>query len=470
MSIRNFKNIRNFIEIYVPRFMTKYKIPGFSIALIQNDEMIYSEGFGARDLENNLPSTPTTLYGIGSCTKSFVAMSIMQLVEKRKIKLNDPIDRYVPFKKGKGRNPITIHHLLTHSSGIPSLGSSTVTLYRSIGEETGIPWGGVNDFYRFINDAGDEIVSEPGNRFFYFNAGYRILGHIIQIISELTFDAYISKNILKPLNMRRTTFSTNHYEKASDRMTPYWKKPDGTLQPTKFPYPNIADNPEFSFNAAAGGLISSVSELTNYLKVNINQGRWGDIQLISLDSAEKMQKLHIERPQQHFGTYGYGYGWNVTEAFFGCKMISHSGSILVSTAHLAFIPKQKIGIAMLSNTTGFPFQTVAQGIFAALIDKSPEKVVPALRIQKRMEILTGTYEIYKGLGRIKIVNREGLLYLEQSTPFSDRCVPLIPEANRLEHYNFYILSDGIKQPVEFVVNSLEKIDLYIERYRYHKVS
>ncbi|UCH02704.1 MAG: serine hydrolase, partial [Candidatus Bathyarchaeota archaeon] len=445
MAIQNFKKIRKFLETYVPKFMEKHKIPGFSVALIKNDEIVYSEGFGARDLEKNLPATPNTLYGIGSCTKSFVAMSIMQLVERNKIKLNDSIDQYVPFRIRLSRNPITIHHLLTHSSGIPSLATSTVVLYRSIGEETGIPWGGINDFYRFINDAGDEIVDEPGNRFFYFNAGYRILGHIIQIISDLTIDAYISENILIPLNMKQTTFSKNQYEKAVDRMTPYWKKPDKTLEPTKFPYPDIADNPDFSFNAAAGGLISSAIELTNYLKANINQGKYGNIQLLSVDSAKKMQKLHIERPQQHFGKYGYGYGWNVTEDFFGHKMISHGGSILVSTAYLAFIPQLKIGIAMLSNSSGFPFQTVAQGIFVALMDRSPEKAVPALRIQKRREILTGTYEIYKGLGRLEIVNREGLLYLEQNTPFTERSVPLIPETGIPEHGKYYIVSEGIKQ-------------------------
>jgi CubicO group peptidase (beta-lactamase class C family) len=112
---------KGFIEKSTTIFMKRGQIPGFSIAVVREGEVIYAEGFGVRDLKKNLPATPDTLYGIGSCTKSFTAMAIMQLVEKGKIGLDDPVDRYVPLKIGSSSKPITIHHLLTHSSGIPNL-------------------------------------------------------------------------------------------------------------------------------------------------------------------------------------------------------------------------------------------------------------------------------------------------------------------------------------------------------------
>jgi len=91
--------------------MKRGKIPAFSIAVVMEGEVIYVKGFGARDLEKSLPATPDTLYGIGSCTKSFVSVAIMQLVEKGKISLNDPVNQYIPLKIGLPGRPITIHHL-----------------------------------------------------------------------------------------------------------------------------------------------------------------------------------------------------------------------------------------------------------------------------------------------------------------------------------------------------------------------
>ena len=464
-----------FIQSFVPATMKRSRIPSVSLSILRGDEIEYATSLGSRDVERSLPATTDTLYGIGSCTKSFVAMGIMQLAEKGKLSLDDPVSKYVPLKIGLPSKPITIHHLLTHSSGIPNLGTSTIALHRGLGLETGIPWGGIDDFYRHINGAGGEIAFEPAQHFFYLNAGYRMLGHIIQEVSGKTFDAYITENILSPLDMRRTTLSKQRFLKDSNRITPYVRKPDGSLMPTDFPYPEVGENPDFAFIAAAGGVISSVHELMNYLSVNINQGIFEGKRLLSQESAKKMQTIHIERPPDPklgvpFARHGYGYGWDVTEDFLGHKMVSHGGSILVSTAHLAFIPDQKIGVAMASNIAGFPYAKLAQGVFAALMGKSPRQIVPSLYIQERLDALTGSYETYRGLSMAKVVNRGGLLYFEQTDLESGSAsVPLIPESDRLESNRFYIWSEGARQPVEFVVHSPDKIDLYVERNCYHKV-
>jgi CubicO group peptidase (beta-lactamase class C family) len=468
LSDADIDRMGNFVESFIPEAMRQGRIPGLSIAVVGEGGVIYEQGFGSRDPAESLPATPDTLYGIGSCTKSFVAMAIMQLMERGILSLDDPVNRYIPIKIGLPGKHITIHHLLTHSSGIPSLATSTIALHRGIGFDTGVPWGGVNDFYRLVNGAQEEIVDEPGRLFFYNNAGYRMLGHIIQKVSKMTFDAFITENILKPLKMRRTTLLREEYERDPDRLTPHWKKPDGTLTPTEYPYPNVVDNPEFSFIAAAGGIISSVRDLTNYLIANMEGGRFEDNQIVSPDSVEKMQTLYIERTPSHYGRYGYGYGWGVTEDFLGHKMLSHGGSIVVSTAYLAFIPDLKIGVAIAANTARPPYPIIAEGVFAALKGKNPEKVIPALKIRDWMRTLVGTYEIYKGLSKVRVVNRSGLLYLEQKDSFTDTLVPLIPEDDNPESQRFYVLTEGVRQPINFDVHSQTEIDLYIERYRYHK--
>jgi CubicO group peptidase (beta-lactamase class C family) len=449
--------------------MEKGQIPGLSIAAVKDGEVVYARGFGARNVEQNLPATPDTLYGIGSCTKSFVALAVMQLVAQSKISLDDPASKYIPLEIGRPGKPITIKHLLTHSSGIPSLGTSTIALQRGIGVDVWVPWGGVDDFYRHVNGAGEEVAADPGDRFFYLNAGYRMLGHIIQEASGTRFDRYIIEKIIKPLKMRRTTLSKTEYLKERDRMTPYRRDGDGKLVPTEFPYPNVDDNPDFSFIAAAGGIISSVKELTNYLTMNINMGKFEGVELLDRELMEEMWTPHAERSRNLYGIYGYGYGWGVTEDFLGSKMVTHGGSILVSTAHLAFVPEHKIGVALASNVAGFPHAAVAQGVLASLMGCDPEETVPTLRIWERMRALTGSYETYKGLAKAKIVSRGGLLFLVQKGFVSDIATPLIPEDDLLESNRFHTWSEGVRQPVEFVVESEDKVDFYVERNRYHKV-
>ena len=457
-----------FVERITPDLMERGRIPGVSVAVVRDGEVVYAGGFGARNVEQSLPATPDTLYGIGSCTKSFVAMAIMQLVEQGELSLDDPASEYIPLEIGRPGKFITVRHLLTHSSGIPSLGTSMIALQRGIGVDVWIPWGGVDDFYRHVNGAGEEIAADPGERFFYFNAGYRMLGHIIQEVTRTRFDEYITTKILRPLGMRRTTLSKADYLKDDDRMTPYKRDADGRPVPAEFPYPNVGDNPGFAFVAAAGGIISSVRELTRYLAMNIEMDTFEGTQLLGRELVEEMQAPHAERSQTLYGSYSYGYGWGVTEDFLGAKMVSHGGSILVSTAHLAFVPEHKIGVALASNIAGFQHAAVAEGVLSALMGHDPEEAVPTLRIWDKMRTLTGKYETYRGLERAEVVNRGGLLYLVQKGNVSDLVAPLIPEDDMLGTNRFYTWSDGVRQPVEFVVESGDRVDLYVERNRYHK--
>lgn len=459
---------RSFIEDYVPRFMREGKIPGLSIAVTHRGETIYSNGFGSRDRERSLPATPETLYGIGSCTKSFVALAIMQLQEEGLLSIDDPASQYIPLEVGLEDNPILIKNLLTHSLGLPSVASSTVALHRGVGLDTGVPWGGVDDFYRLVNGAKDEVVAEPGERFFYHNAGYRMLGHIIQIISGRPFHEYITENIIKKLDMERTTMVVKEFQEEANRMTPYWKKPDGDISASRFPYPDVSEIPEFSFISAAGGVISCVSELMNYLEMNINKGEWKGERIVEPESIEEMQSLHIERSPGFYGTYGYGYGWGVTPDFNGYKMVSHGGSILVSTAYLAMIPELEMGVAMTANTSRPPYAAIAEGVFATLMDMEPLEAVPLLSVKRRMNQLCGTYKNYLDLEKLDVVKRSGMLLIEQSTPFAETKAPLIPEDPALEKTDFYILTEGNKQPVEFDIKDDGGIDLYLERYVYHK--
>lgn len=477
MSSTPHQPLETWLEDNIPRFMAECKMPGFSMAVVQDGTIRYAEGFGARDPGRNLPATADTLYGIGSVTKSFVAMGILQLAEAGTIALQDPVSEHLPFALGLPDAPITIHHLLTHSLGMPSLATSTTVINKGLGLDSGIPLSSPNDFYRFLDGAQDEIVAPPGERFFYHNAGYRMLGHIIQEKSGLPFHEYIQERVIAPLGLPRTTFNVDAVQADPDHAVFHRKNAAGANEAAPFPYPNPVDNPAFSFLAGAGGLFSSVNELARYVQMHLAMGEITSPPLMTRASFEQMHTAHVPRPallpmpNGGFAQQGYGYGVGITPSFFGHKLVSHDGSVAVSTASMAFIPALNAGVVMMGNGAGMPYGTIAGGVFALLLGKEPAEAVPALRIERRMEQLTGTYATYRGVETLTVLNKNGMLYAEQADPFTaaTTLTPLIPEDPTLESTVFYTLSMGVKSPVEFWTDERGDTRLALERYCYRKV-
>jgi len=457
----NIEELKEYINGEIPKLMEKSKTPGLSITIVRGEEIVYADAFGSRDMEENKPATINTLYGFGSCTKSMTALAIMQLKEKGKIDLEDPVNKYAPLKIGKPDNPIKIKHLLSHSSGIPSLNTAVISLRKTTGiSDIFIPMSSMEDFYRYVNNAREEVVANPGERYFYLNAGYTILGDIIEKLSGMEYHEYIKRHILKPLKMERSTFLKEDFNGDPDRITPYWKSRDGKLVKVKMPFDKLI--------YAAGGLISSVMEFSKYVIASMNNGRIGEVELAKPESIMEMQKIHVERPRTYYGREGYGYGWGIIEDFFGRKLVAHSGSTGCSSAYTAFIPEERIGIVMASNTTGFPYTTIAHTILALMMNRKMEEI-PIIKIQRKMRMLTGVYEGYGGVIRMNVVEKGGMLYIEQRDELTDISMPLIPDRDDLEDLKFHIWSNGVRQPVEFKIRENGKIDLYIERNVLHKL-
>ena len=457
-------------ESRIATIMAGMHIPGMSVSIVKDGGVVYARGFGARNLEKNIPATPDTLYGIGSCTKSFTALAIMQLAEKGKLDVQDPVKKYLPFKLGSREEPIRIHHLLSNSSGIPNLGMSTLLLGRAFGvEEKWVPMSSFEDLMLHVNGAQEEIAGEPGTRYFYFNTGFTLLGEIVARVSKKSYEQYVKEKILKPLNMNRSTFLEEEFEKGPDTMTPYrTQEGNGELKavPTRHPFDK--------FIYAPGGLLSSVQELTNYLLANINGGVFDDTTILGAPLVEEMHKiqLEVEAFRDTFGDYGkmgYGYGWFVADDFLGHKIVMHGGSTGVSSAQLMFVPDLKIGLAAAANAGQTPMPVLI-GALAALMGKDPEEEIPDFKIEERLGKLAGEYEIYRGMIKVSVKKKGPVLYVESEAWGTKKISPLIPETDRIEDYKFYTISGpGKKTPVEFAVEFSGKIDLYMDRNRFHKV-
>ena len=442
------------IEAFVGDWLVDANVPGASLALVEDGELVYTGGFGSRDLETNEPATPETLYGMASVTKSFAATAILLLEERGELSVEDPVTDYLDEVDLEGEDgPITLHDLLTHSSGLPSLRTSTVLLYRLTGvEEYGVPLADREDFYRHLNGAQDEISDPQGERFMYNNSGYNLLGHVVEEISGAPFDEFVEAEILRPLGMERSVFDPG--ETDENTMTAH-ALDDGEAEATPFPHRPVS--------YAAGGLISTVEELTSYLRMHQGGGSFDGADILPEEALERAHTGYMERADSE-----YGYGWGVSE-FLGRDLVGHGGSLGVSSSYLGFTKDGKYGIAMAANTTPAPTPpTVAKGVLAILDGEDPYEVVPYFARTERFEELTGEYESYREITTATVEQHGGVLQLTIEHALGEQNMLLLPKDQEQPGYEFEIPTMmGARKTADFEVHE-DHVDLYVDRNRLHK--
>ncbi len=336
-----------------------------------------------------------------------------------------------------------------------------------------------DDFFTFVNGGVNEAVAEPGERFAYFNEGFTLLQAIIDKVSGMKYAKYIKEKILNPLKMDRSTFLKEDFEKDNNVATAYF----GEIKEGKIVKNISTIHPFDELIHGAGGLLSSVKEQLNYLNMNINGGVFNGEKLIDGNLLKEMHEIHVKTEivrerLGNFGREGYGYGWIILEDFFGEKVVVHGGNTMVTASALLFLPEKKIAIAMAANsnrafnlTIGIPII-----VMATLLGKNPLKDIPFLNLDEKMSQLTGEYETYKGIHKMSVVIRGGLLYIEaedRRISFAGisqgMSVPLIPASDTLEEFKFYMINGpNAKSTVEFSTSSKGKVDLYIAEWVFHK--
>ncbi|WP_331236093.1 serine hydrolase [Natronorarus salvus] len=439
------------IDRVLDRWMIDEGVPGASVAVLTGDEIGYTAGYGSRDLASNAPATPDTLYGIGSVTKSFTALSALQLVERDELSLDEPIGTYLDRE---GLPEATVHDLLTHSSGMPSLAVSEALLSRQAGmEEAGVPLGDREDFYRHLRGAREEWAGTPEGRFMYSNSGYMLVADAVSEIDGRPFAQVVEEEILSPLGMERSTFSEERFEADPDTMTPYELTDEG-VEERSLPIRELSQGP--------GGLLSSVVELASYLRLQLGGGAVDGERIVSAALLARAHEGHTETP-----VGPYGYGWRTREVA-GERVIGHGGSIGVATAYLGFLPDREMGVAVLCNTgPGYSTYALAQEVVAAALGEDPDEVAERVR-RRRMDRLCGEYETYRGIKRARVERQGEGLVLTFEDAFGGAPLPLVPEDERLAGYRFTTpAASGVPQSVLFEVSG-EEVDCYVDRWRLHR--
>jgi len=309
----------------IQEFLTtahKYRQFNGSVLVAENGKVIYKGAYGQANMEWNIPNTPDTRFRLGSITKQFTATVILQLVEQGKIKLDAKLSDYLPdYRKDTGEK-VTIHHLLTHTSGIPSY-TSQPGFFQNVSRN---PYK-VDEFVKKY--ASGNLEFEPGSKYTYNNSGYFLLGAIIERVTGKPYEQVLKQNIFDPLGMKNTGYD-HHDTLIPKRASGYSKTPDG--------YTNAAYL-DMSIPYAAGSLYSTVEDL--YLW---DQALYTD-KVLSAQSKALMYKPFLEN---------YAYGWAITNASFKqndpVPMISHDGGINGFSTTIMRFPNEKNLVVMLDNT------------------------------------------------------------------------------------------------------------------------
>ena len=444
---------------FIREKMAETKIPGLAISVLKDGKVIFTKGFGFRNVEENLPVTEKTLFYVGSVTKSFTALSIMKLVEDGKISLDDPVSKYLDLKLEVEGSPVTIHHLLTHTSGIPALAYAEAVI-RGYFETSNVwlPISKPEDVLDFIQDYESWIEAKPGERFFYLNEGYVLLGLIISKVSGMNYEEFVKKEIFEPLGMNKSIFCDKRVFSEEDIASHYILDRNGSL---------VLKKPLLGVTAD-GGIVSCVEDLSKYVDMMINRGKFDGKRILKEENVEKMEKEYVKIPYEVFGGESYGYGWMIYPRFFGRKLVGHGGSVLTHNTFVGYIPSEKLGVVVLTNVAGYSPMYFGMYALALVLGEDPGKL-PFIEYEKILNRLQGIYQTYKGTMTYTVRRRGDFLFLEYKDKYVEETIPLFLEECKEKSYSFYTIIRGRKMKVEFRIEG-DKTWLIYERYKMLKKS
>ena len=441
------------LESFIVEKMSKTRIPGLSIALFKGSTITYARGFGFRDVERGLPATPGTVYGVGSITKSFTALAIMMLVEEGKLSLDDPVSKYLPLDLRVKGKPVTVHHLLTHTSGLPALAYAEGLIRGTLNlDATWTPVASAEDVVSYMTGCSEWAVAEPGQRFFYLNEGYVLLGLLVSRISGQAYEEFIRKRVLEPLGMSRSYFREAEVARDPDAAEAYVVDREGRHVKLRFPYGPTAD----------GGLLSNCLDMARYAAMLANRGELDGVRIVPRETIETMEEGYASFPGI-FGDESYGYGLIKTDRFWGRKLVYHGGSVLVHTAFMGYAPGERAGVIVLANASGYPLSIIGSYALSLLLGEEPEKL-PFARRDRILGKLEGTYESFRGSYRLNVRRAGDFLILEYRDRLTEVVTPFAPIEVRDDYARFFTESYGRRVEAEFFVDG-EKVVMIYERYK-----
>jgi len=378
----------------IKKEMDEKQLPAFSIALVDHDQIVWAEGFGYQDPEHKIAATAHTVYRVGSVSKLFTDIAIMQMVEAGKISLDAPVSQYLP--DFHPQNPfvqqITLRKLMSHRSGLlrePPIGNyfdpTGPTLEATV---------------RSMNSTG--LVYEPGTHLKYSNAGIAVVGYTLQELNHRPFPQYLKQAVLDPMGMMESSFEPEPNLVRSLAKAYMWSY-DGL----QFPAPNF----ELGL-APAGCMYSSVTDLAQFLMVLFKGGHGPNGQVIKPETLEQMWTPQFAEPGQK---KGFGLGFQISE-LDGHRMIGHGGAIYGFATEVVGLPDEKLGVVTITtiDAANAVVNTVARQALELMLALHSGKPLPQFKSTTPVppelaHRLAGRYG--EADDAVDLMDREGTLHM-----------------------------------------------------------
>ena len=325
ISLASITSAANFdveaLDVFIQREMRRHNLPGVAVAVTQGDEIVYMKGFGMA--AKGQAMTPDTPMFIGSLSKSFTALAIMQLHEQGKLNIDEPVKTFLPefvIADKEAMETITVRNLLNHASGL-----SDFSYIPQHGNDISILDG--------VKELGKAELSAPiGITFQYFNTNYAILGAVIEKVSGMPYGQYIENNIFSPLGMEDSYTEKSEAESAG--------LPSGYT--SIFGFSVTRKQPFRQYDQPGGYLMMSVNDLSKYLRMQLNNGSFNGASLLGADWTKEMHT-----PQTGLDV-PYGMGWFIYDDF-GTTLIEHGGTNENFHTSGMIFPDKDMTIAILVN-------------------------------------------------------------------------------------------------------------------------
>lgn len=293
--------------------------PGGVFMIAKNGKPVYLKGFGMANLETESEMHTGNVFQLGSMTKQFTAVAIMMLQEQGKLSTEDTISKYIPdFPNGSA---ISIHHLLTHTSGIKDF--TKMKTIKDIAQKEMSP-AMLLDFFK-----NEPVEFSPGEKFEYNNSGYVILGHIIEVVSGQTYEDFVTEHLFRKIGMEQSGYASDR-KIIKNRAYGYHKKETGYVNKTAI---------HFSVPYASGALMATAEDMLKWQNT---------LKQYKVLSESTMKKVFSRNRLNNGEEFTYGYGWHIRE-LAGFTSYEHGGSVFGFKTMGVYIPEKDLYVLGLSN-------------------------------------------------------------------------------------------------------------------------
>ena len=353
--------IKDSLDSYIKQGMKDWNIPGLAIAIVKDDSIVMMKGYGVRDIETKEPVDENTLFMIASNSKLFTGTAMAQLDYDKKLSLDDKITKYFPWFRvydSTTTQLVTIKDMLGHHLGTKTF-QGDFTFWNS-----NFPRDSVMYKMRFIKPPLQFRAS-----YGYCNSCFLTAGHIIQKVTGKPWEVYVYDSIVEPLKMTNTHTLGAGMINMPGAATPYTTAFTNML--TKLPYDNV-DN-----FAPAGSIVSCVKDLTHWLKMQLDSGRYDGKQILPWDVVQKTRGVNTlistkkNSMAGHFVAYGLGV---FIRDMNGRQVYDHTGGADGFVTNVCFVPEEKLGITILTNNDNQEFfEILRMQILAAYLNITPYK-------------------------------------------------------------------------------------------------